>query len=134
MQWGIGGLLVWLTIIFISHYKSWKSNVEADALSRIDWEKCEETIQADSIQAIVAAVIAGDVANIEVVSCSVQAIESFLPITSDTVTISKTITRSRSSDQSHMTHPEPELSVLQTVSMADNSGHLALASRQSGTN
>ena len=34
---------------FHIHYKSGKSNVEADALSRIDWEKCDETIQADSI-------------------------------------------------------------------------------------
>ena len=42
------------------HYKSGKSSVEADALSRIDQEKCDETIQTDSIQAIVAAAIAGD--------------------------------------------------------------------------
>ena len=111
------------------HYKSGKSNVEADALSRIDWEKCDETIQADSIQAIVAAAIAGDVANIEVVSCSMQAIESFLPIPSDTITISKAITRFRSSDQSCTTYPEPELSVPQTVSKADDCDHLALASR-----
>ena len=34
---------------FHIHYKSGKSNVEADALSRIDWEKCDETIQANSI-------------------------------------------------------------------------------------
>ena len=91
-------------------YKSGKSNVEADALSRIDWEKCDGTIQADSILAIVAAAIAGDVANVEVVSCSMQAIESFLLIPSDTVTISKTITRS--SGQSHTTHPEPESSMI----------------------
>ena len=39
---------------FHIHYKSGKNNVEADALSRIDWEKCDETIQADLIQAIVA--------------------------------------------------------------------------------
>ena len=31
---------------FHSHYKLGKSNVEADALSKIDWEKCDETIQA----------------------------------------------------------------------------------------
>ena len=30
---------------FHIHYKSGKSNVEADALSRIDWEKCDEIIQ-----------------------------------------------------------------------------------------
>ena len=62
---------------FHIHYKSWKSNVDADALSRMAWEKCDETIQADSIQAIVAAAITGDVANIEAVSCSMQAVESF---------------------------------------------------------
>ena len=55
---------------FHIHYKSGKSNVEADALSRIDWEKCDENIQADSIQAIVAAVITGNVANhIEAIQC-----------------------------------------------------------------
>ena len=56
---------------FHFHYKSGKNNVEADASSRIDWEKCDETIQADSIQAIVAAAIAGDLANIKSISCSV---------------------------------------------------------------
>ena len=35
--------------------------MEADALSRIDWEKCDEILQADSIQVIVAAAIAGNV-------------------------------------------------------------------------
>ena len=68
--------------------------MEADALSRIEREKCDETIQANSIQAIVAAAISGDVANIEVVSCSLQAIELFIPIPSDTIAISKAITRS----------------------------------------
>ena len=51
--------------------------MEADVLSRIDWEKCDETIHANSIQAIVAAAVAGDVAHKEAVSHSVQAIESF---------------------------------------------------------
>ena len=56
---------------FHIHYKSGKSNVEADALSRIDWEKCDETIQAHSIQAIVAAAITGQVTNyIETVPCN----------------------------------------------------------------
>ena len=95
---------------FHIHYKSGKSNVEADALSRIVWEKCDETIQANSIQAIVTAAIARDVANIEVVSCSAQSIESFLLIPSDTIAISKAITRL--SDQSCMTCPEHESSVL----------------------
>ena len=80
---------------FHIHYKSRKSNIEADALLRIDWEKCDETIQANSIKAIVAAVITEDVANIEAVSCSVQVIQLFLPIPSDTIAISKANTRSR---------------------------------------
>ena len=119
----------WITSLannnFHIHYKSGKSNVEADALSRIDWKRCDETIQANSIQAIVAAATTGDIANIEAVFCSMQAIESFLLITSDTIALSKAITRS--SDQSHMTHPEPESSVLQTESKADDSDHLALS-------
>ena len=39
MQWDIGGLLAWLTIIFIFIISPGNSNVEADALSRIGWEK-----------------------------------------------------------------------------------------------
>ena len=31
--------------------------------SQIDWEKCDKTIQADSIQAIVAAAVTGEVVN-----------------------------------------------------------------------
>ena len=115
---------------FRIHYKSGESNVEADGLSRIDWEKCDETILANSIQAIVAAAVAEDIANTEVVSCSVQAIESFLLIPSDTIATRKAITRS--SGQSHMTCLEPELSMLQTVSKADESDLLALTSRWSG--
>ena len=52
----IGGLA---NYNFYIHYKSGKSNVEADTLSRIDWEKCDKTIQDDIIQAIVAAAILG---------------------------------------------------------------------------
>ena len=80
---------------------------------RIDWEKCDETIQAK-----VAAAITGDVANMEAVSCSVQTIESFLPISSNTIAISKAI--NRSPNQSHMTHLEHELSVLKTVLKVDD--------------
>ena len=104
--------------------------MEADALSRIDWEKYDETILPNSIHAIVAAAIAGDVANIDMVSCSVQAIESLFLIPSDTIAISKAITRL--TNQSCTTHPEQELSMLKTVSKVDDSDHLALASRQSG--
>ena len=96
--------------------------MEADALSRIDWEKCDETIQADSIQAIVAAAIAGDLANIESISCSVQTIESFLPIQSEPAAITKAITNS--SDQSHLTHLEQGSSELENITSVDNSDHL----------
>ena len=88
----IGGLLAWLTIISYP-LQVWKSNVEADALSRIDWKKCDETIQVDSILAIVVAAIAGDLVNIESISCSVQPIEAFFPVWSETST-NKVITRS----------------------------------------
>ena len=118
------------TYNFHIHYKSGKSNIEGHALSRIDWEKCDETIQANSVQAIVVATITRDVANIEAVSCSVQAIESFFPTPSDTMAISKAITISI--DQSCTTNPEPESSEVQTVSKTDDFDCLTLASRQSG--
>ena len=71
---------------FHIHYKSWKSNVEVDALSWIDWEKCDKTIQADSIQAIVVAAITGQVAShIEAVPCSPHTIDSILPSIGDTL-------------------------------------------------
>ena len=67
--------------------------MEADALSWIDWEKCVETIQANSTQAIVAAAIAGNVANhIEAAPYSPQTIDSLLPSIPDTPIISKAIT------------------------------------------
>ena len=87
---------------FHIHYKSGKSNIEADALSRNDWEKWNETIQADSMQAIVAAAIVGYLVDIESISCSVQAFESFLLIQSELMAINKAITNS--SNQSHMIH------------------------------
>ena len=111
---------------FHIHYKSGKSKVEADALSRIDWEKCDDMIQADSIQSIVAAAIAGDVANhIESVSCSEQMIDSLFVSISDTPTISEAITRSPR--QSCLTHLEPELSIPGADTKLDESGHLEMA-------
>ena len=75
---------------FHIHYKSGKSNVEADALSWIDWEKCNKTIKIDSIQAIVAAAIPGQVANhIDSVLCNPQIINSLLPSIPDTSIVSK---------------------------------------------
>ena len=69
--------------------------MEVDALSRVDWEKCDETIQANSIQAIVATAIARDMTNhIESVSCSVQTIDSLFHPSVTGPAISKGITRS----------------------------------------
>ena len=59
MQWGTDGLTGLANYNFYILYKSGKSNVEADALSPIDWEKCDKIIQAYSIQPIVAAAITG---------------------------------------------------------------------------
>ena len=105
---------------FHIHCKSGKSNVEADAFSRIDWEKCDETIQVDSIQAIVAAAITGHVANhIEAIPCCLQTISSLLPSIPDAPIVSKAITQS--SRQSHLTCLEAEPSILKTVSKLDDS-------------
>ena len=87
---------------FHIHYKSGKSNVEADALSRIDWEKGAETIQADSIQAIVTTAITGQGNDhIEAIPSSPQTIESLLQFVPDNAQIvCKAITWS--SEQSHL--------------------------------
>ena len=107
---------------FHIHYKIGKSNVGGDALSRIDWEKCDKTIQTNSIQAIVAAAITANVTNhIESVSCSVQTIDSLFPCISDTPAISTPITRS--SGQSCLTCLEPESSILGEVRKSDRSSH-----------
>ena len=99
--------------------------MEADALLRIDWEKCDETIQADSIQAIVAAAIAGNVANhIKAVPCSPQTIDSLLPSIPDTCIVSKTITQL--CGQSHSTCLESESFISKTVSKPDDSSHLGV--------
>ena len=47
----------------------------------------------ESIQAVVIATIAGELANIEVVTCSMQALEPFLPLQSEPMAISKAITQ-----------------------------------------
>ena len=53
------------------------SNVEADALSRIDWGKNDQTLPAESIQAIVTAALTGQGKDyIEAIPCSDKAIES----------------------------------------------------------
>ena len=78
---------------FHIHYKSEKSNVEADALSRIEWQKFNETIYVESIQAVVTAAIVRDLVNIEAISCSMQTVEPFLPIQFEPMVISKVITQ-----------------------------------------
>ena len=74
---------------FHIHYKFRRSNEEADALSRIDWEKCDsEPIQADSIQAIVTTVITRQGNDyIEPIPCSPQTTESLLPSIPDNAPI-----------------------------------------------
>ena len=110
---------------FHIHYKSGKSNVEADALSQIDWEKCDKTIQADSIQAIVAATMTGQVTNhIEAIPCNPQVIDSLLLSIPDTPIVSKAITQP--SGQCHLTCLEAESSALKTVSKLDDSSHLGV--------
>ena len=101
---------------FNIHYRSAKSNVEADVLSRIDWEKCDETIQANSIEAIVAAAITVHGTNhIEAISCSPQTTESILPSNPDGILIvSKAIMQL--SGQNRPTHPETESSKSDTLS------------------
>ena len=95
----------------------------ADALSQIDWEKCDKTIQADSIHAIVTAAITGQVVNhIKAVPCNPQVIDSLFPSIPDTTIISKTITWS--SRQSHLTCLEAESCVSKMVSKLDDSSCL----------
>ena len=97
--------------------------MRADALSRIEREKCDETIQADSIQAIVAAAITGLGANhIEAVPCNPQTINSLLPSIPDIPIVSKAITQS--SRQSHPAYLEAESSVSKAVSKSDDPSHL----------
>ena len=94
--------------------------MEADALSWIDWEKCDKTIQADSIHAIAVAAITGQVANhIKAIPCNPQAIDSLLLSIPDTTIINTAITWSF--EQSHLTCLEAELCVSETVSKLDDS-------------
>ena len=74
----------WVTSLanynFHLHYQSGRSNVEADALSRINWGKNDQTFPAEAIKAFVTAVVTGQGKDyIESIPCSHQAIESFTP-------------------------------------------------------
>ena len=63
---------------FHLHYQSRRSNVEADALSRINWGKDDQTLPAESIQAnVTSAITAQGKDYIDTITCSLQAIESF---------------------------------------------------------
>ena len=90
---------------FHIHYKSGKSNGEGGALSMIDWEKSDETIQADSIQGKVTTAIAGQGNDyIKAIPCSPQNIESLLPsIPDNALIVCKAITWL--SRQSPLRHP-----------------------------
>ena len=69
---------------FHLHYQSRRSNVEADALSRINWGKDDQILPAESIQAIVTSAITGQGKDyIDTITCSPQAIESFTPSVHD---------------------------------------------------
>ena len=81
---------------FHLHYHSGRSNVEADALSRINWGKDGQTLPAESIQAIVTSGITGQGKDyIDTITCSPQAIESFmLPVPKNTQVFCKSMTMS----------------------------------------
>ena len=90
----------WVTSLanynFHLHYRSGRSNVKADALSRINWGKNDQTLLADSIQAILTATLTGKGNDyIEVIPCSPQATESFaLSVHDNAQVVCKSITRS----------------------------------------
>ena len=104
----------WVTILanhnFHLHYQSGRSNVEADALSKIDWGKSDKTLPGDSIQATVAATLTGQGNNyIGTIPCSPQAIDSFaLSISDNAQVICKSTTLSGielDSDSYHCSDP-----------------------------
>ena len=53
------------------NYTSWKTNVDADTLSRILWEEHSQHIDAEPVQAFISNVIQ-DTALVEVYSCHIQ--------------------------------------------------------------
>ena len=81
---------------FHLYYHSGRSNVEADALSRINWGKDDQTLPAKSIQAIVTSAITGQGKDyIDIITCGPQAIEFFtLPVPKNTQVVCKSMTMS----------------------------------------
>ena len=95
---------------FHLHYGSGKSNVEADALSQIDWGKNYKTLLTDSIQAIMTATLTRQRNDyIETIPCSPQAIESFALSIHDNVQVAcKSMTPSKiESDSDSYCCPDP---------------------------
>ena len=81
---------------FYLYYHSGRSNVEADALSRINRGKDDQTLPAECIQAIVTSANTGQGKHyIDIITCSPQAIESFtLPVPKNTQVVCKSMTMS----------------------------------------
>ena len=106
---------------FHIHYPIWKEQCRSNALSRIDWEKEDKTLQADSIQAIVTAAIREQGNDyIETIPCSPQTIESLLPSTHDNAqVVCKSITTSEiKSNSGGSSHPNPSWN-LKCMTMSD---------------
>ena len=91
---------------FHLHYQSGRSNVEADALFRIDWGKNDQTLPAESIQAIVTAAITGQGKNyIKAIPCSHQAIEaSAQPVYDSAQVVCKSMTMPETDSDSDSFH------------------------------
>ena len=95
---------------FHLHYQPGRSNVEADALSRINWGKNGHTLPAYSIQANVTAALTGQGNEyIKVIPCSSQAIKSFaLSVHDNAQVVCKSMTTSQidlDSDSYHCSDP-----------------------------
>ena len=103
MQWD---MLVWLITTFISTVDVEGAMWEADALSRIDWGKNDQTLPAESIQAIVTATLTGQGKDyIKTIPCSHQAIESFAPPVHDsTQIVCKSMTMPEIDSDSYSSH------------------------------
>ena len=92
-----------------------------DALSRIDWEKDDKILPADSIQAIVTAALMGQENDyIDIIPCSPQTIESLTPsIHYNAQIVCKSITPSDiKSNPDSSSHPDPSRN-LKCMTMLD---------------
>ena len=106
---------------FHLHYWSRKSNIGADALSRIDWGKADKTLSADSIQAIVTPALSGQQNDyIDTIPYSPQAIEYFTSSIHDNAqVVCKSITTSKIEvDSDNSSCPDPSWNP-QCMTMSD---------------